>query len=93
MAYTTTWQPWVGDGAPPAYVYAFPRLMIDPLTDALCVRSALEHFHTVAGATDEDRLVAFGNIKRAAEFFHLEVDGDTYEQMCSRPQVEVIPRD
>lgn len=95
MAHTTTWRPWLGEGDSnlPAYVYAFPRQMIDPLIDAVCVRSALEHFHSIPQVTDDDRREAFDNIKKAAAHFHMEVYGDTYEEMCTRPQVEVIPRD
>ena len=95
MANTPTWKPWDGDAAVsmPAYVYAFPRQHIDPLIDAICVRSALEHFHTISEVSDEDRREAFDNIKKAAAHFHMEVYGDTYEEMCTRPQVEVLPRD
>ena len=95
MAHTTTWEPWRGDGGGtlPASVYAFPRQRIDPLIDAVCVRSALEHFHTIAKVSEDEKRAAFDNIKKAAEHFHVEVYGDTYEEMCCRPQVEVLPRD
>lgn len=95
MAHTTTWKPLRGDvdGNLPSYVFAFPNQRIDPLLDAFGVRNALEHFGTIPEVSDEDCRVAFDNIKKAAEHFHLEVYGDTYEEMCCRPQVEVIPRD
>jgi hypothetical protein len=95
MAHTTTWEPWRGDddGNLPESAYAFPRRKIDPLTDAVNVRSALEHFHTINEVSDEEKEIAFDNIKKAAEHFHVEVYGETYEQMCSVPQVEVLPRD
>lgn len=94
MAHTTTWEPWRGgDGATlPASAYAFPRQRIDPLVDAVCVRSAIEHFGTVP-VSEEERTIAFDNIKKAARHFHVEVYGDTYEEMCCIPQVEVLPRD
>lgn len=95
MPHTTTWRPWSGNenGSLPGYVFAFPRQRIDPLIDAICVRSALEHFHAIPEVSDEDRQEAFDNIKMAALHYHVEVDGDTYEEMCSRPQVEIVPRD
>ena len=95
MAHTATWRPWSGsdDAAMPAYVYAFPRQKIDPLIDAVCVRSALEHFHSTPEVSDEDRLRAFDNIKKAAAFYHVEIYGETYEEMCRRPQVDVLLRD
>jgi hypothetical protein len=95
MAHTTTWEPWRdnGDGNLPPNAYAFPKQKIDPLTDAVCVRAAIEHFHTVPEVSDEDRQLAFGNIKKAADFFHVEICGDSYEDMCRRPQPEILPRD
>ena len=95
MAHTTTWKPLNGyaDGNLPSYVFAFPEQRIDPLIDAFGVRTALEHFDKIAQVSDEDRQTTFFNIKKAAEHFHVEVDGETYEEMCCRPQVEVIPLD
>ena len=95
MAHTTTWEPLHGDddGTLPENVYAFPRFRKDPLIDAVHVRDAMEHFHTVDGVDEEERHQAFCNIKKAAEHFHVEIYGDTYEEMCCRPQVEILPRD
>lgn len=95
MAHTTTWKPWrdSGDGKIPAHVYAFPKQRIDPLIDAIGVRTAIEHFHTIPEVSDEDRAIAFDNIKKAADFYHVEICGDTYEDMCRKPQPEVLPRD
>ncbi len=95
MARPTTWKPWIGEGevSLPAYVYAFPKQRIDPLIDAVCVRTALEHFHLVPAVSDEERSAAFQNIRMAAEHFHVEVYGETYEEMLHRPQVEIISRD
>ena len=95
MANTTTWKPWLGndDGKLPAYVYAFPHQKIDPLIDSICVRDALEHFHLISQVSTEERNAAFENIKVAAKHFHVEVYGDTYEEMSHLPQVEILPRD
>ena len=65
MAHTTTWAPLYGDndGTLPEHVYAFPRHKKDPLIDAVHVRSALEHFHTIEEIDEEERHLAFRNIK------------------------------
>jgi hypothetical protein len=57
------------------------------------VRAAIEHLDTVPEVSDEDRREAFNNIKKAADFYHVEICGDTYEDMCRRPQSEILPRD
>ena len=95
MEHTTTWKPWAGDanGKLPGFVFAFPEKRLDPLIDAVSVRTALEHFHMIPEVSDQERTEAFDNIKKAAIFFHMEVSGETYEEMLRRPQVEVIPRD
>ena len=95
MAHTTTWEPCrgAGDSNLPTTAFAFPRQRIDPLTDAMDVRSALEHFNAINEVSEDDRRVAFENIKKAAEHFHVEVYGETYEEMCHLPQVEILPKD
>ena len=95
MAHTTTWRPFLGNenGKLPAYAYAFPSQRIDPLIDVCCVRIAIEHFATISDVSDDDRKNAFNNIKKAAEYFHMEIYGDSFEEMLRRPQVEVISRD
>ena len=91
----TTWKAWNGENERhlPASAYAFPHQKIDPLIDATLVRSALEHFDKVCDVSDAERTQAFDNIKKAASHFHVEIYGDTYEEMCRRPQVEFVPRD
>ncbi len=95
MAHTTTWEPTLGDddGTLPGHAFAYPKQRQILLIDAVCVRSAIDRFHTIPEVSDEERCEAFQNIKRAAELFHVEIDGNTYEEMCGKPQVEVLPRD
>ena len=50
----------------PDSVYAFPKQRKEPLTDARHVRNAIARFDQVTGVTDEDRDLAFANIKKAA---------------------------
>ncbi len=94
MALTATWEPLHGDvdGTFPEHVYAFPRRRQQPLLDAVHVRNALQNFGAIE-ADDDEKKVAFHNLRRAAEHFHVEVDGHTYEEMCRRPQCEIHPRD
>ena len=93
MALTTTWEPWDGNGVIPQSVYAFPRQQLQPLTDALDVREAIESFYSYKAVTEEDRRQAFLNINKAAQHFHLDLHGDTYEEVSSRPQDLFAPRD
>jgi hypothetical protein len=50
----------------PASVYAFPKERKEPLTDASHVRNAVARFDQVQGVSDEERDVAWANIKKAA---------------------------
>lgn len=95
MAHTTTWEPWDGDASEhlPQHVFAFPARRREPLIDAPGVRSAIERIHLVTEVSVEERSQAFANIKKAARHFNVEIDGETYEEMGTRPQVEIIPRD
>lgn len=95
MALTTTWKHLEAPSNDdlPAICFAFPRQRMYPLTDADCVRRALVDFPSVPEASDRERQAAFQNIIHAAEHFHLEIYGASYEDMCLRPQVEVVPMD
>lgn len=94
MAHTTTWEPMRGngDGDLPDHVYAFPHTKRDPLLDAVHVRNALQHFGEIE-AKPEEKELAFANLKRAADHFHVEVNGNSYDDMCCKPQCEIHPRD
>ena len=80
MSVTATWKPYEVHGELstaeqndfPDSVFAFPEKRKEPLTDASHVRNALARFDQVKGVTDEEREVAFANIKKAAR--HYEVD-------------------
>ena len=65
----------------PDAVFAFPRIRKEPLTDAAHVRSAIARFSQVKGATDEDRDLAFANIKKAANYFGVRVKADNWRQL------------
>lgn len=56
----------------PDSVYAFPKKRKEPLTDAKHVRNAIARFDQVTGVSDDERDLAFANIKKAAK--HYDVD-------------------
>src|SRR5262245_25872202 len=68
----TTWKPHTTRGELstaekndlPESVFAFPKQRKEPLTDASHVRNALARFDQVEDASDDDRELAFANIKR-----------------------------
>jgi hypothetical protein len=56
----------------PDTVFAFPKQRKEPMTDAKHVRNAVARFDQVTDVSDEDRALAFANIKKAAR--HYDVD-------------------
>lgn len=89
----TTWQPHPARGdldarerdELPDSAFAFPRQRKEPLTDADHVRNALARFDQVEGVTDEDRDLAFANIKRAAAHYHVDIAEGDWRQLGKRP--------
>jgi len=75
----TTWQPHTEHGDLttrsdlPQSVFAFPQQRKEPLTDANHVRDALARFDQVEGVSDSDRDLAFANIKKAAQYYGVDV--------------------
>lgn len=66
----TTWKPHEKHGELtergdlPDSVFAFPKERKEPLTDASHVRNAIARFDQTIGVSDEDRELAFANIKK-----------------------------
>src|SRR5512142_3220109 len=58
----------------PDSAYAFPKQRKEPLTDASHVKNALARFDQVEDVSDADRDLAFANIKKAAEFYGIDVE-------------------
>jgi hypothetical protein len=67
----------------PETAFAFPRSRKEPMTDASHVRNALARFDQVADVSDEERDLAFANIKRAAEHFGISVTETSWRQLGS----------
>jgi hypothetical protein len=70
----------------PDSVFAFPKERKEPLTDATHVRNAIARFDQVAGVSDEERELAFANIKQAADYYGVNMSEADWEDLGSRPQ-------
>jgi len=93
MATKTTWKPHTTHAdlntdkrnALPESVYAFPEQRKEPLTDADHVRNALARFDQVKGISDDDRDLAFANIRAAAKHYKVEVEEGNWRQLGKHP--------
>ena len=65
----------------PDTVFAFPKERKEPLTDASHVRNAIARFDQVEDVSDDDRDLAFENIKKAAEYYGVEMGETSWEQL------------
>jgi hypothetical protein len=83
----TTWQPHTEHGDLttrsnlPQSVFAFPKQRKEPLTDANHVRDALARFDQVDGVSDSDRDLAFANIKKAAQYYGVDVHESNWREL------------
>ena len=67
----------------PETAFAFPRSRKEPMTDASHVRNAIARFDQVKDVSDEERDVAFTNIKVAAEHFGIRIKETSWLQLGS----------
>ena len=96
MAVKTTWKPYTQHGELntrerdrlPDSVFAFPKQRKEPLTDAEHVRNALARFDQVEDVSDADRDLAFANIKKAAEYYGIEVAERSWRELGKRPHTK-----
>lgn len=85
----TTWKPHTEHGTLdsserndlPDSVYAFPKQRKEPITDARHVQTALARFDQVQGVSDEDRDLAFANIKEAAKHYGVDVNESSWHDL------------
>lgn len=83
----TTWQPHTEHGKLttrsdlPESVFAFPRQRKEPLTDANHVRDALARFDQVEDVSDADRDLAFANIRKAAQYYGVDVHEKSWREL------------
>ena len=96
MARKSTWKPHTEHGELdskereklPDDAFAFPKQRKEPLTDARHVQNALARFDQVEGVSDEDRELAFSNIKKAAKHYGLNVEESDWHQLGKHPHTE-----
>jgi uncharacterized protein DUF6582 len=87
----TTWKPHEkhGDLAErsdlPDSVFAFPKQRKEPLTDASHVRNAIARFDQTVGVSDEDRKLAFANIKKAAAHYGVDMTENEWQELGKHP--------
>jgi hypothetical protein len=87
----TTWKPHEKHGDLtersdlPDSVFAFPKQRKEPLTDASHVRNAIARFDQTVGVSDEDRELAFANIKKAAAHYGVDMTEKNWKDLGSRP--------
>ncbi len=87
----TTWEPHEKHGTLskrsdlPDRVFAFPKQRKEPLTDASHVRDAIARFDQTIGVSDEDRALAFANIRKAARHYGVEMNESSWRQLGRSP--------
>ena len=92
----TIWQPHTEHGdlntkdreKLPDSAYAFPKQRKEPLTDASHVQNALARFDQVEGVSDEDRDLAFRNIKKAAKHYGVDVVESNWHELGKKPHTK-----
>ncbi len=72
----------------PDSAYAFPKQRKEPLTDASHVKNALARFDQVEGVSDEDRDLAFANIKKAAKHYGIDVEESNWHELGKKPHTK-----
>ena len=65
----------------PDSVFAIPEKRKEPLTDASHVRNAIARFDQLKDVTDEDRDLAFANIKKAAAHYGVEMEETSWHDL------------
>jgi hypothetical protein len=94
MTLQSTWEPEVEQGfldyeerrELPATAFAFPAQRKEPLLNASHVLRALARIQRVRDVSDEDRDLAFVNIKKAAEFYGIRVVETDWRQVGRKPE-------
>jgi uncharacterized protein DUF6582 len=69
----------------PDSVFAFPKQRKEPLTDASHVRNAIARFDQLIGVSDQDRALAFANIKKAAQHYGVDMSETDWHELGSKP--------
>jgi hypothetical protein len=70
----------------PDTVFALPKQRKEPLTNARRVLNAVARFDQVTGVSDEDRALAFANIKKAARHYGVQLSERLWHDLGAHPQ-------
>jgi hypothetical protein len=70
----------------PDSVFAFPKERKEPLTDARHVRNAVARFDQVTEVSDTARSLAFANIKKAANYYDVDLSETSAKELGTHPQ-------
>ena len=87
----TTWKPHEKHGELtersdlPDSVFAFPKQRKEPMTDASHVRNAIARFDQTIGVSDQDRKLAFANIRKAAKHYGVDMSEDDWKELGRHP--------
>jgi hypothetical protein len=87
MPTTATWEPHTKHGELttqsdlPDSVFAFPKQRKEPLTDAEHVRNAVARFDQVKDVSDDDRDLAFTNIRKAARHYGVTLSETDWREL------------
>jgi NADPH:quinone reductase-like Zn-dependent oxidoreductase len=65
----------------PDSVYAFPKQRKEPLTNAQHVRNAVARFDRVIDVPDAGRALAFANIKKAANYYDVNLAETSWQDL------------
>lgn len=92
----TTWKPKTEHGELsekdrddlPDSAFAFPKQRKEPLTDASHVQSALARFDQVDDVSDDERDLAFANIKKAAKHYDVDVTEGSWHDLGKKPHTD-----
>jgi hypothetical protein len=69
----------------PDSVFAFPKQRKEPMTDASHVRNAIARFDQTIDVSDDDRDLAFANIKKAADHYGVELSESNWTELGKHP--------
>lgn len=72
-------------GRPPRHRVRLPEQRKAPLTDASHVKNALARFDQVEDVSDDERDLAFANIKKAARHYEVEVAETDWHDLGKKP--------
>jgi hypothetical protein len=70
----------------PDSVFAFPKERKEPLTDERHTRNAVARFDQVVDVSDDERALAFANIKKAAAYYGVDLSEESWKELGVHPQ-------